>query len=233
MVSTNSSGAAPSVVSGNWQTNKRLATVWDRGVKSRPVAMVYGAVVFATDNRKMYRHMASAVALPEGTSVLDIPSGGGVVFLGLRPGKPLRYVAADISDLMLDRARAEADRRGLDFVEFEKADATELPFKDEEFDVVVSYSGLHCVPDPEAAVREWSRVLKPGGAVKGSVVVRGASFLPDRFINLWVKLRILDVVTPVEEVRRWFRDAGLRVVRTETSGAVLYFELEKPKDRKA
>lgn len=221
-------GPAPSEVSRNWQTSKRLTNVWDRGVKSRPVAMVYGMVVFNTDNRRMYRHMAEVGSLPEGTSVLDLPSGGGVVLLGLNPGRRLRYVAADISELMLDRARAEAARRRLDYVEFQQADATALPFTDGEFDVVVTYSGLHCVPDPATAVKEMARVLVPGGTLRGSVAVRGASPISDRFIDLWVRMRILDVVTPVDEVMRWFSDAGLQVRKTERSGAILYFDLEKP-----
>jgi ubiquinone/menaquinone biosynthesis C-methylase UbiE len=220
-------GPASSDVSRKWQTSKRLTNVWDRGVKSRAVAMVYGAVVFNTDNRRMYRHMAGVGSLPEGTAVLDIPSGGGVVLLGLRPGCRLRYVAADISELMLDRARVEAVRRRLDYVEFQQADATALPFGDGEFDVVVTYSGLHCVPDPATAVKEMARVLRSGGRLRGSVAVRGASPVADRFIDLWVRMRILDVVTPVDEVMRWFADAGLRVQRTERSGAILYFELEK------
>ena len=218
----------PSRVSQNWRTNRRLATAWDRGVKSRPVAMLYGALVFGTDNRRMYRHMAAVGRLPAGTSVLDIPSGGGVVLLGLHPDRRLRYTAADISPQMLDRARDEAARRGLDYVEFSEADATALPFNDGGFDVVVSYSGLHCVPDPKASVQEMARVVRPGGTVRGSVVVRGAGGVTDRFIDLWVRLKILDVVTPVDEVLRWFSDSGLRPVHTERAGAVLYFEFTRP-----
>ncbi|WP_433326856.1 class I SAM-dependent methyltransferase [Spirillospora sp. CA-294931] len=227
MVSAGDRSGATSAVSENWRTNRRLAAMWDRGVKSRPVALVYGALVFATDNRRMYRHMDAVAEAADGSAILDVPSGGGVVLRALRPGRNLRYVACDISALMLDRARAEASGLGLDYVEYEEADATRLPFGDGEFDVVVSYSGLHCLPDPGAAVREWARVLRPGGTVRGSVVVRGAAFLPDRFIDLWVRMRILDVVTPVDGVLRWFGDAGLRTVRVHRSGAILYFELEK------
>ncbi|WUG37222.1 class I SAM-dependent methyltransferase [Streptomyces sp. NBC_00459] len=168
--------------------------------------------------------MAASVALPDGATVLDVPSGGGVVLLGLDPARDVAYTAADISPIMLERVRAEAGKRGLRNVRTQEADAGALPFEDGVFDAVVSYSGLHCVPDPAAAVREMARVVKPGGTVRGSVVVRKAGFVTDRFIDLWVKLNILDVVTPVSEVLRWFDDAGLVKVRTETSGAVLYFE---------
>ncbi|HEV2370660.1 MAG TPA: class I SAM-dependent methyltransferase [Streptosporangiaceae bacterium] len=223
-----SNTVTPSRVGQNWVSNGRLAASWDRGVKSRPVAMVYGLVVFGTDNRKMYEHMAYVGRLPAGTRVLDVPSGGGVVLLGLKPENPLSYVAADISPIMLERVRAEAGRRGLDYVSTEQADAGKLPFDDGSFDVVVSYSGLHCVPDPQAAVREMARVVRPGGAVRGSVVVRGAGFLPDRFIDLWVRMNILDIVKPADAVLGWFADAGLDVVSTKTRGAVLYFELTRP-----
>ncbi|MCD0453477.1 class I SAM-dependent methyltransferase [Actinocorallia sp. API 0066] len=218
---------APSTVSKNWITNGRLAKNWDRGVKSYPVAMAYGVVVFGTDNRKMYKHMAEVGKLPDGTSVLDVPSGGGVVLLGLKPENRITYTAADISPVMLERVRDEATRRGLDYVSTQEADAGNLPFEDATFDVVVSYSGLHCVPDPAKAVAEIARVVKPGGTVRGSVVVRKAGFVPDRFIDLWVKLNILDVVTPVDTVFGWFEDAGLTRVASSTSGAVLYFEYTK------
>lgn len=218
----------PSRVSQNWVSNGRLAATWDRGVKSRPAAMAYGIVAFGTDNRKMYEHMAYAGRLPAGTRVLDVPSGGGVVLLGFKPGSAPAYVAADISPIMLERVRAEASRRGLASVTTQQADAGKLPFEDASFDVVVSYSGLHCVPDPGAAVREMARVVRPGGVVRGSVVVRGAGFLPDRFIDLWVRMKILDVVTSAATVLGWFADAGLVKASTQSSGAVLYFEFTRP-----
>ena len=93
---------------------------------------------------------------------------------GLRPGQTVRYVAADISTDMLARARARAAALGRDDIEFVETDIERMPFDDNEFDVCVSYNGLHCLPDPAAAIREMSRCLKPGGRLIGDSVVRGA-----------------------------------------------------------
>jgi ubiquinone/menaquinone biosynthesis C-methylase UbiE len=217
-----------SVTMTNWKTSKPLVAAWDRGVKSWPVAMVYGAIVFGTDNRIMYKDMDSLGELPAGTRVLDVPSGGGVVLRALRPGHGLRYVAGDISPLMLERVRAEADRRHLEGIGTRQVDAGALPFGDGEFDVVATYSGLHCVPDPAKAVAEMFRVLVPGGELRGSVVVTGAGAREDAFIRLWQKRNILDVVVPADGVTGWITDAGFRNVRTRTSGSILYFRAVRP-----
>ena len=212
----------------NWRSNRALVAAWDRGVKSRPVALAYGAVVFGTDNRLMYTDMDGLGRLPAGTAVLDVPSGGGVLLRGLRPGHGLRYVAADISPLMLARVRAEAARRRLDGVETVEADAGALPFAGGEFGVVASYSGLHCVPDPARAVAEMFRVLAAGGELRGSVVVTGAGRREDAFIRLWRRRDILDVVVPPAEVTDWITAAGFEKVRTRGSGSILYFRAVRP-----
>jgi ubiquinone/menaquinone biosynthesis C-methylase UbiE len=73
-----------------------------------------------------------------GTSILDIPCGGGFAFRGLHRGQAVRYVAADISPYMLGRARREAHRRGVqDAIEFVEADVTALQFADANFDLCV------------------------------------------------------------------------------------------------
>ena len=49
-----------------------------------------------------------------------------------------------------------------DAIEFVEADVTALQFADASFDLCVTYNGLHCLPDPHAALGELTRVLKPG-----------------------------------------------------------------------
>ncbi len=105
--------------------------------------------------------------------MLDVPCGGGVALRGLRPGQGVRYVAADISRTMLDRTMAAATRRQVAAqVEPVLADVGALPFADAEFDLVVSFTGLHCFPDPHQAVREMGRVLTPGGVLTGSALLQ-------------------------------------------------------------
>ena len=50
-------------------------------------------------------------------------------------------------------------------IDFQCQDAEELPYKDDAFDVIVSRNLLWTLPDPEKALREWRRILKPAGAL--------------------------------------------------------------------
>jgi SAM-dependent methyltransferase len=106
-----------------------------------------------------YASMEAIVRAGDGTTVLDVPCGGGVAFRALRPDQRVRYLAADISEAMLARARHRARERGLDQIEFVRADLCRLPFEDGVADLCVSYSGLHCVARPDVAVAELVRCM--------------------------------------------------------------------------
>jgi ubiquinone/menaquinone biosynthesis C-methylase UbiE len=87
----------------------------------------------------------------------------GVAFRALPAGREVRYVAIDIDEKMLARARARAraSHNALAQVEVVAGDMLELPFDDGEADLVLSYSGLHMVSDPERAVRELDACSAP------------------------------------------------------------------------
>jgi ubiquinone/menaquinone biosynthesis C-methylase UbiE len=87
----------------------------------------------------------------------------------------VRYVAGDVSEKMLARAERRAKRRLLSQVEFAVADMRALPCGDGEADLIVSYSGLHMLKDPEPAVRELARCLKPGGELLGTTFLSEGS----------------------------------------------------------
>jgi SAM-dependent methyltransferase len=168
---------------GRWRTSLIEATAYDWAVEHEHVAGVLGQLLWGTDTAAFYRDIARLSELPAGTRVLDIPCGGGVAFRGLRPNQELHYVAADLSPVMVRRARAEATRRGIHWIEFAEADVEALPFEDRSFDLVVTYTGLHCFPDPPAAIREMARLLKPGGELRGTNVVRRAGVRHEAFVR--------------------------------------------------
>jgi len=105
-----------------WRTGRLEATVYDSVVERERVAGVLGRLIWGTDASAFYRDIARLGEAPDGTMILDVPCGGGVAFRGLRPGQRVRYVAADLSPVMLGRARAQAKRRDLDQIEFAEAD---------------------------------------------------------------------------------------------------------------
>jgi ubiquinone/menaquinone biosynthesis C-methylase UbiE len=123
----------------------------------------------------LYASMAVISRVGAGATVLDVPCGGGVAFRALCPDQDVRYVAGDVSGNMLARARRHAERRSLTQVEFALADMLQLPFADEEADLFLSYSGLHIVADPERAVSEIARCLRPGGELVGTTILSEGS----------------------------------------------------------
>jgi SAM-dependent methyltransferase len=196
---------------------------YDFAVEHEWLARPAGVALWGTDTRMFYESFDAIGELPDGASVLDIPCGGGVALRGLRPGQRLRYVAADISPDMLVRARARAAALGRNDIEFVEADITRMPFDDNEFDLCVSFNGLHCLPDPVAAVREIARCVKPGGRLVGDSLVRGAGWRQDRALDFGRWAGVFGASGTVGELRGWLTDANLTVDRLEACGAVAHF----------
>jgi ubiquinone/menaquinone biosynthesis C-methylase UbiE len=96
-----------------------------------------------------------------GKRVLEIGSGAGFdAYDFLKNGAD--YVGVDLTAANIDRAKSHLATRGL-VADVREAAAEELPFPDEEFDVVYSNGVLHHLADPAAGFRETARVLRRGG----------------------------------------------------------------------
>src|SRR5262245_63098070 len=99
--------------------------------------------------------------------------GGRILGMGVGTGisrvdcsRRNRIVGVDISEAMLQKARERVTEIGLSHVEaLEVMDAERLNFPDDSFDVVVAQYVVTAVPNPEAALDEFSRVLRPGGEI--------------------------------------------------------------------
>lgn len=106
------------------------------------------------------------VDLRPGQRVLDIAAGTGLVSLPIaeKVGPDGRVYATDISDNMVSELRDLARKRSLDHLKTLRADAEDLSaFPDNSFDIVTCALGLMYFPNPELALKEAKRVLKPGG----------------------------------------------------------------------
>jgi ubiquinone/menaquinone biosynthesis C-methylase UbiE len=143
----------------------------------------------------------------------------------------VHYIAADISEAMLERTMAAARQRGVaDQVVAVIADVHELQFDDGEFDLVVSFTGLHCFPRPRDAVLELGRVTRPGGGLTGSTLLRTGSL---RAVPLTIVGRRLDLLGPgvtPDELPRWLDEAGFVETEIRTSGPMAYFRGTRRRD---
>jgi ubiquinone/menaquinone biosynthesis C-methylase UbiE len=216
-------------VTQRWRSERVTAAIYDAGVKHEHVATVGARAMWGADMRRLFAEIARLADAPVGTSVLDIPCGGGFAFRGLRTGQAVRYVAADISPYMLARARREARRLQVqDSIEFVEADVTALQFPNASFDLCVSYNGLHCLPDPRAALGELTRVLKPGGTLRGTSCVTGRGPRQDVLIAMLRRAGVFGNTPHAGEIEAWLTELGLDVVALEPSAAIEFFEARLP-----
>jgi len=108
--------------------------------------------------RKVRRELWSRV--PSDARILEVGVGTGIN-MSYYP-HTARVTAIDISERMLERAKAHAELLGAD-VELKLMDAQHLTYNDDSFDVVVATFVFCSVPDPIAGLREARRILRPGG----------------------------------------------------------------------
>jgi len=107
--------------------------------------------------------LCEALDLRAGERVLDVAAGNGNATLAAAR-RWCNVVSTDYVPTLLERGRARASAEGLS-VQFEIADAENLPYSDHSFDVVLSTFGVMFTPDQEKAAVEMTRACKPGGRI--------------------------------------------------------------------
>ncbi|MDO8615806.1 MAG: arsenite methyltransferase [Dehalococcoidia bacterium] len=128
-------------------------------------------------------------AIQEGETVLDLGSGGGIDVLlsARRVGPAGKAYGLDMTDEMLELARANAGKAGVTNAEFLKGEMENMPLPDGEIDVIISNCVVNLSPDKDRVLSEAYRVLKPGGRLAiADIVTRGQ--MPSalkRSIELW------------------------------------------------
>lgn len=106
--------------------------------------------------------------------VLEIGCGTGTTALHHAPF--VKHIDAwDISDKMLDIARAKQQTKGIENIDFQCAPTEQLSLPAQHYDVAMAHSLLHLLNDKEATMRAVHRALKPGGIFVSSTACLGNS----------------------------------------------------------
>ncbi len=198
--------------------------LYDAGVQSR-LAPLGGFLMWGADVERFLRVMADGVACARGEVVVDCPTGGGVTFAGGLQRTKGCLLGVDRSSLMLARARARAralpgaQRRHLALV---RADASRLPLADAAADRVLCFNSLHCIPRHRAVLKEFRRVLKPGGELVGTTLTADAP-MPWRVNVLGARLSGFFTPPDSRRLRADARAAGFESWETERTGALMFF----------
>ncbi len=112
------------------------------------------------DFKALAKRVAGEVA--QGGSVLEVAPGPGYFAVELAKLGDYRVTGLDISETFVRIARANAKEAGVP-AQFERGDASSMPFEDRQFDYVVCRAAFKNFSRPLAALNEMYRVLKPGG----------------------------------------------------------------------
>jgi ubiquinone/menaquinone biosynthesis C-methylase UbiE len=180
-------------------------------LRLRPQPIPYGwSWLLENPWRRRYRdpeRTADRCELKPTDTVLELGCGSGL-FTRALAARCAHLIAADIEPQYV--AETKAKTLGVTNLEFLRADASILPLPASSVDVIVLISTLPEVPDPVRALRECSRVLKPGGRI----VVSEELFEPE--------------YVPPAVTERWAQETGLKLVKKNGDFWVYfsYFERE-------
>jgi SAM-dependent methyltransferase len=156
-----------------------------------------------------------------GQTVLDVACGTGVVSVtAARLGA--RVTSLDLTPELLERARENARIARVD-INWDEGDVEKLPFPDASFDVVLSQFGHIFAPQPEVAIGEMLRVLKPGGTIAFS------TWPPDLFVGRMVAISVQYMPPPTQVVPPMPMWGDPDIVRRRLGAAVkdIHFDRER------
>ncbi|MBP5437689.1 MAG: class I SAM-dependent methyltransferase [Treponema sp.] len=126
---------------------------------------------------KIYENIRS---IASGKTVLELATGPGLIAKNIAQSAK-SIVATDFAPKMIETAKKSSVPEN---VTFEVADATDLRFKENSFDLVIIANALHIIPNPEKALSEIDRVLN----AKGILLAPNFIFREDGKKNLWQKI---------------------------------------------
>lgn len=165
--------------------------------------------------RDLTRRLGQLLALSPKDVVVDVAAGQGTSACLLAAQFGCRVQGIDYGATQVAKATERAAREGLSQrVTFVEGDAEVLPLADNSADAVVCECALCTFPDPERAVREWSRILRPGGRVGLADVTRQGA-LPEELDGLAGWVGCLAGARSLEDYRDLLASEGFEVRTVE------------------
>ena len=157
--------------------------------------------------------LAYANARP-GETVLDLGSGAGIdCFLAAREVGPSgRVIGVDMTQAMIERARANAAKGSYSNVEFRLGEIEHLPVADASVDLVISNCVINLSPDKPQVFREVFRALKPGGRVVVSDLVLTRALPPELKQRVDLLVGCVAGASLRDDYLRMMREAGFAEV---------------------
>ncbi|WP_173924077.1 class I SAM-dependent methyltransferase [Agromyces sp. Marseille-P2726] len=174
--------------------------------------------------------------LEAGATVLDVGSGPGTITIDLaRRVRPGVVVGIDAAPEVVSSSLGLARSEGVENVEFRVGDAYSLDLGDGAFDIVHAHQLLHHLARPIDTLREFRRVLKPGGLLAVRDVDYGGVIWspPSAELSRWLELQHAVIAGSGGEadagrqLKRWVREAGFTDIDATASAWVFSTALER------
>lgn len=187
------------------EVRETVRTVWDRSSTTYDDNPGHG--IGTGEEKEAWKRELSRDLPSSPLRVLDVGCGTGAMGL-LFAEMGHRVTGIDLSEGMMEKAREKAEERNL-FLDLRTGDAEHLLFSDDSFDLIVTRHLIWTLPHPEIALRDWHRVLVPGGRL---LVIDG--IWDDHRLRTRAKMGISSGMTRVFEQENTHRRSYDRALRS-------------------
>ena len=151
------------------------------------------------------------LALQPGETVVDLGSGAGIdVFLAADSVGPTgRVIGIDMTPQMLERARRNASKAGVQNAEFREGRLENLPVASGTIDAITSNCVINLVPDKAVVFKEIARILKPSGRIVISDIILDKALPPEIEKDIYAYVGCISGAARREDYFAMIKDAGL------------------------
>jgi arsenite methyltransferase len=178
------------------------------------------------------RELLDQVGLATGDRLLDVATGLGTSALMAAEERGCQVVGLDLSSENLERARAEAGKRGLDQrLQLQTADAERIPFPDVSLAVVLCDCAFCTYVDKPTAAAEMARVLRPGGRLALSDMTIDKATFPADLDTLLMRVACIADALPATDLSALFEASGFEVLRLRDAGWALQEMVSQIRER--